>query len=167
MTTKHSEQSWETPKTVSMVIDNGVYFWPHVCIVFDTSLLPSQAYSTVAYNIWLGGKMVLNRTFWVTYLQIKYSEINMKITSFPSISQWQTTRCSRLTKDKTTLQFSVNHSSSAKATTKIKLKSGIKGPTRTNDTADISLRALREETLVYGPEIAFIMLETGGKNRCI
>lgn len=26
-----------------------------VCIVFDISLLPSQAYSTVAYNIWLGG----------------------------------------------------------------------------------------------------------------
>lgn len=25
-----------------------------VCIVFDNSLLPSQAYSTVAYNIWLG-----------------------------------------------------------------------------------------------------------------
>lgn len=25
-----------------------------VCIVFDISLLPSQAYSTVAYNIWLG-----------------------------------------------------------------------------------------------------------------
>lgn len=41
-----------------------------VCIVFDISLLPSQAYSTVAYNIWLG-KMVLNRTFWVTHLQNK------------------------------------------------------------------------------------------------
>lgn len=56
----------------------------------------------------------------------------------------------------------MNHSSSAKATTKIKLKRGIKGPTRTNDTADISLRALREET-VYGPKITFIMLETGQK----
>lgn len=41
-----------------------------VCIVFDISLLPSQTYSTVAYNIWLG-EMVLNWTFWVTYLQNK------------------------------------------------------------------------------------------------
>lgn len=142
------------------------FIYDHICLHcfwHFPATKPGLQDSSIQYLT--GEKMILNRTFLETYLQNNYCEINIKIKGFPSFCQWQSTGCSRLTKDKTTLQFSVNHTSSAKATTNIKLKRGIKGPTRINDKTDISLRALREETLVYRAKDCFIMLETQRKKK--